>query len=82
MAPAGPRTPLSGRRHAWGAEDLRIDYMSVEPDRRPSSGAGARPLVERPSPGFDDLLEQNGTGFLVGDSPHPADIAVWEIVDR
>ena len=68
---------------AWGAEDLRIEYFDVWRD---DSAALQAKLVrgswsDRYLPGFDDLLEQSGTGFLVGDRLSHADIAVWDILD-
>jgi glutathione S-transferase len=68
---------------AWGAEDLRIAYFDVWRDdtavRQANLVAGH--WSDRYLPGFDDLLEQNGTGFFVGDSLTHADIAVWDILD-
>lgn len=83
IAPA--RLPDAARADAiaWGAEDLRIEYFDVWRD---DTAARQASLVRghwstRYLPGFDDLLEQNGTGFFVGDALTHADIAVWDILD-
>lgn len=83
IAPA--RLPDAARADAiaWGAEDLRIEYFDVWRD---DTAARQASLVRghwstRYLPGFDDLLEQNGSGFLVGDALTHADIAVWDILD-
>jgi glutathione S-transferase len=83
MAPASLQDASRADAIAWSAEDLRIDYMNLW------SGdvAGKQAALvsghwsERFLPGFDDLLEQTGTGFFVGASLTHADIAVWDILD-
>jgi len=83
IAPAGLEDAAHADAIAWGAEDLRIEYFDVWGDdtsvRQVSLVRGH--WNDRYLPGFDDLLEQNGTGFLVGDGLTHADIAVWDILD-
>jgi glutathione S-transferase len=83
IAPASLADAARADAIAWGAEDLRIAYFDVWRDdtaaRQESLVRG--PWSDRFLPGFDDLLEQNGTGFLVGGALTHADIAVWDILD-
>ena len=83
IAPARLADAARADAIAWGAEDLRIEYFDVW---RGDTAARQASLVtghwsDRYLPGFDDLLEQNGTGFFVGDSLTHADVAVWDILD-
>jgi len=83
IAPAGLEDAAHADAIAWGAEDLRIEYFDVWGD---DTSVRQASLVrghwnDRYLPGFDDLLQQNGTGFLVGDRLSHADIAVWDILD-
>jgi len=83
IAPARLEDAARADAIAWGAEDLRIAYFDVWRDetevRQDNLVRGH--WNDRYLPGFDDLLEQNGTGFLVGDGLTHADIAVWDILD-
>ena len=83
IAPARLEDASRADAIAWGAEDLRIAYFDVWRDetevRQDNLVRGH--WNDRYLPGFDDLLEQNGTGFLVGDGLTHADIAVWDILD-
>jgi glutathione S-transferase len=83
IAPASLADAARADAIAWGAEDLRIQYFDVWRD---DTAARQESLVrghwsDRFLPGFDDLLEQSGTGFTVGGSLTHADIAVWDILD-
>lgn len=83
IAPARLEDAARADAIAWGAEDLRIQYFDVWRDDTEVRQAN---LVrghwnDRYLPGFDDLLEQNGTGFFVGDKLTHADVAVWDILD-
>ncbi len=83
VAPARLEDASRADAIAWGAEDLRIEYFDVWGDESAVRQANlvAGHWSDRYLPGFDDLLEQNGTGFFVGDSLSHADIAVWDILD-
>jgi glutathione S-transferase len=83
IAPARLEDAARADAIAWGAEDLRIQYFDVWRDDTEVRQAN---LVrghwnDRYLPGFDDLLQQNGTGFFVGDRLTHADVAVWDILD-
>ncbi len=83
IAPARLEDAARADAIAWGAEDLRIAYFDVWRDETEVRQAD---LVrghwnDRYLPGFDDLLQQNGTGFMVGDALTHADVAVWDILD-
>ena len=83
IAPAALGDAARADAIAWGAEDLRIAYFDVWRD---DTAALQQSLVRGPwsdrfLPGFDDLLEQSGTGFFVGSTLTHADIAVWDILD-
>lgn len=83
IAPARLEDAARADAIAWGAEDLRIAYFDVwrdETEMRQDNLVRGH-WNDRYLPGFDDLLEQNGTGFLVGDGLTHADIAVWDILD-
>ena len=83
IAPPGLEDAARADAIAWGAEDLRIEYFDVWGDdtsvRQASLVRGH--WSDRYLPGFDDLLEQSGTGFFIGDSLTHADIAVWDVLD-
>src|SRR4029079_17292642 len=83
IAPARLEDAARADAIAWGAEDLRIAYFDVWRDDTETLQANLvrGPWSDRYLPGFDDLLEQNGTGFFVGDRLSHADIAVWGILD-
>jgi glutathione S-transferase len=66
-----------------GAEDLRAKYFRVHGEKDPEKQREFLDgeLTARWLPAFSGLLEENDTGYFVGNDWTHADIAVWDVLD-